>query len=229
MNQLIRTDVKMTSLDIAEVTRKRHADVMRDIRKESEELGEEINQRIFALVEYVDKKGERRPCYKFGKDGAMQLALKYDAKTRYEVIQYVDRLENKPRLLTEKEQLKASMRLSLETSEEVEEIKKDVNMLKETMRIDGRQEHKLQKCGRGKVVKELGGKKSPAYGELSRSVFQMFWNEFKDHFTIPRYNELPKKDFNDALVFIDAWQPRTSTRLKIDVVNRQMTIDGDNS
>lgn len=99
MKNLISTDVKMTSLDIAEVTGKRHSDIMRDVRKEVEDLGEEVGQRIFALTSYTDKSNRSSPCYEFGKDGAMQLALKYDAKTRYEVIQYVDRLEqgkNKP-------------------------------------------------------------------------------------------------------------------------------------
>lgn len=229
MNQLITADVKMTSIDIAEVTGKRHADIMRDIRRDEEELGLEIAQRIFTLGSYKDKNNQDRPCYQFGKDGAMQLALKYDAKTRYNVIQYVEKLEKQPRILSEKEQLLASMKLSIETAEEMEGIKEDVNMLKDTMRIDGVQEHKLQKHGRRKVVQVLGGKNAPAYKKLSRSIFQLFWNEFKDHFLIPRYNELPKKDYEEAIRFIDLWQPKTSERLKIDVINNQLTIDGDAS
>lgn len=93
MNQLMNTDVKMTSLDIADVVEKRHADVMRDIRKEVKELGDEA-ERIFALGSYKDKNNQDRPCYEFGKDGAMQLALKYDAKTRYKVIKRIEELEN---------------------------------------------------------------------------------------------------------------------------------------
>lgn len=224
MDQLITADVKMTSLDIAGVTGKRHSDIMRDVRKEVEELGDEVGQRIFALTSYTDKSNRQSPCFEFGKDGAMQLALKYDAKTRYNVIQYVEKLEKQPRVLTEKEQLVASMKLSIETSEELEGVKKDVNMLKDTMRIDGVQEHKLQKYGRRKVVKVLGGKKSPAYKEISRSIFQLFWNEFKDHFMIPRYNELPKKDYEEAIRFIDLWQPNTSERLRIDAINNQMSF-----
>lgn len=94
MNQLMLSNVKMTSLDIAEIVGKKHAHVMRDIRNEVEELGEEFNQSIFGLVEYTDKKGEKRPCYEFGKDGAMQLALKYDAKTRFKVIKKIEELES---------------------------------------------------------------------------------------------------------------------------------------
>ncbi|MCC2249112.1 phage regulatory protein/antirepressor Ant [Virgibacillus sp. AGTR] len=94
MNELIKSDIKMTSLDIAEIVGKKHQHVMRDYRKEIKELEEEINQSIFGLVTYKDKKGEKRPCYTFGKDGAMQLALKYDAKTRFKVIKRIEELEN---------------------------------------------------------------------------------------------------------------------------------------
>ncbi len=94
----MKADVQMTSLNIAELTGKRHADVMRDIRKEVEELGEEIAQRIFALGSYLDKNKQERPCYKFGKDGAMHLALKYDAVTRYKVIKHIEELEQAKKL-----------------------------------------------------------------------------------------------------------------------------------
>jgi Rha family phage regulatory protein len=94
MNQLITKEITMTSLDVAEVTGKRHADLMKDIRKEIKDIGEEIAQGIFALGSYKDKNNQDRPCYKFGKDGAMQLALKYDAKTRYLVIKKIEELEN---------------------------------------------------------------------------------------------------------------------------------------
>lgn len=83
----------MTSLDIAELTGKRHADVMRDVRHEIEELGVEIGERIFAHTSYKDKSNRDSPCFSLGKDGAMQLALKYDAVTRYKVIKYIEQLE----------------------------------------------------------------------------------------------------------------------------------------
>ena len=83
----------MTSLDIAELTGKEHKNVMRDIRSEIQELGEEISQLIFEQSEYTNERGKKYPCYKFGKEGAMQLALKYDAKTRYKVIKRIEMLE----------------------------------------------------------------------------------------------------------------------------------------
>lgn len=95
MNQLMNNDIKMTSLDIANLTGKRHDHVMRDIRNEIKALGNELGQPIFGESSYINSQNKEQPCYSFGKDGAMQLALKYDAKTRYKVIKKIEELESK--------------------------------------------------------------------------------------------------------------------------------------
>ena len=120
MNQLIEVDVQMTSLDIAEIVGKEHKNVMRDIRNEIKSLGDEIGQLIFEPTERVDSHNRKQPIYQFGKKGAMQLALKYDAKTRFKVIERIEELENqnKPQLpTTYKEAL-------LQLVEKVEEVEK---------------------------------------------------------------------------------------------------------
>ena len=76
----------MTSLDI---TGKRHDNIMRDIRQEIENLGN-ITELIFEVSEYKDSTGRKLPCYTFGRKGAMQLALKYDAQTRHKVIRKIE-------------------------------------------------------------------------------------------------------------------------------------------
>ena len=60
----------MSSLEIAEVTGKNHAHIMRDIRKL---LTQGVNKSNFGLVEYTDKKGEQRPCYELNKKGCLIL------------------------------------------------------------------------------------------------------------------------------------------------------------
>ena len=88
MNELIKSNT-MTSMQIAEVTGKRHADIMRDIRDEIEKLaaGGISNERKFALVGYTDTKGEKRPCYQLTKEGVLQLAARYDAVVRAKLIE----------------------------------------------------------------------------------------------------------------------------------------------
>ena len=58
-----------TSLNIAKVFGKRHCDVLRDIKQALENC-DTFNERKFALVEYTDTKGEKRPMYYLDRDAA---------------------------------------------------------------------------------------------------------------------------------------------------------------
>jgi len=128
-------------------------------------------------------------------------------------------------ILTEKEQLVASMKLTIETSEEVREIKDDVKMLKDTMRINSREEGIIHNKAKAKVVKSLGGKKSNAYQTMSRKVFSRFWSEFKRYFIVSKYGDIPKKEFDNAIDWINSWTPDTTTRMEIRNADKQISIN----
>lgn len=53
-------ELVMSSLELADITGKRHSDVMRDIRDETEKL-EGVAESIFALSEYKDSSGKKNP------------------------------------------------------------------------------------------------------------------------------------------------------------------------
>lgn len=89
MEEIIKKET-MTSLDIAEVTEKEHKNVLRDIRSLLEQGVDQLN---FELVEYVDKKGEKRPMYQLTKKGCLILASGYDALLREKIINRWEELE----------------------------------------------------------------------------------------------------------------------------------------
>lgn len=83
---------RMTSLQVAEITGKRHADVMRDIRK-MEPAWEKVNERKFALVEYTDEKGEKRPCYSLTKTEWLYVCTKFNDEARAKLVLRWEELE----------------------------------------------------------------------------------------------------------------------------------------
>ena len=99
MNELISINKPITSMQIAEITGKQHAHIMRDIRDETEKLkiGGISYESKFGLVEYTDAKGEKRPCYQLSKEGVLQLAARYDAVIRAKLIELAMR-QDKPQL-----------------------------------------------------------------------------------------------------------------------------------
>lgn len=84
----------MTSLEIADITGKNHAHIMRDIRTL---LDQGVNESNFGLVNYKDRKGETRPCYELTKKGCLILASGYDALLREKIINRWEDLEKEKR------------------------------------------------------------------------------------------------------------------------------------
>ena len=69
-----------TSETVAKVFGKYHYHVIRDIREILESGDDEFNRTNFGLVEYIDKKGEKRPMFEMTKDGFMLLVMGYKTK-----------------------------------------------------------------------------------------------------------------------------------------------------
>ena len=79
------SDQRMTSLEIAEVTGKRHADLMRAIRT-MEDAWQAVNGCKFALVDYTDQKGQLRPCYSLTKTECLYVATKFNDEARARLV-----------------------------------------------------------------------------------------------------------------------------------------------
>lgn len=88
---IIGAEQTMSSLQIAELTGKRHDSILRDIRNL---LEQGVNAHNFVAVEYTDKKGEARPCFKLTKTGCLILASGYNALLREKIINRWIELEN---------------------------------------------------------------------------------------------------------------------------------------
>ena len=97
VGETLNSSEVMTSLQIAELTGKRHDNIMRDIRSL---LEQGINALNFEEVNYMDNKGEKRPCFNLTKKGCLILASGYDALLREKIINRWEELElqSKPKL-----------------------------------------------------------------------------------------------------------------------------------
>lgn len=122
MNELITiTQAQtMSSLQIAELTGKNHKEIMRSIRN-MEPAWEKINGRRFALVEYMDAKGEKRPCYQLTKTECLYVATKFNDEARAKLVLRWEELEtaNAPRL---PQTFAEALRLAAEQAEENERL-----------------------------------------------------------------------------------------------------------
>lgn len=131
MNELLKNTETMTSLQIAEVTGKRHCDVLESIRA-MEPAWAKVNGRKFPLVEYKDAKGEMRPMYQLNKTECLYVATKFNDEARAKLVIRWEELEREraaggfqiPQNFSE------ALRLAAEQAERVEVQQKQIEAMK---------------------------------------------------------------------------------------------------
>lgn len=104
MNQLIRSNFKWTSKDIAEWTGKKHFTVMRDIKDEIQKLDKggmkEFREYNFVLSSYNTTLNTKSyEMFALTKLGIQQIAMRYDAIVRAKVNQRIEQLEQNDNLI----------------------------------------------------------------------------------------------------------------------------------
>lgn len=127
----LRRDETMTSLQIAEITGMRHADVMRAIRN-MEGAWVKINQRNFALVEYRDVKGEMRPMFALTKTECLYVATKFNDEARAKLVIRWEELERERQAggFRVPQNLAEALRLAADQAERAEAQQRQIEAMK---------------------------------------------------------------------------------------------------
>ena len=138
-NELVKKEIHeiVTSLEIAEIIEKEHKTILRDIRNEIKQLGDEKAENNFVLGYYKDKNNQDRPMYNITKIGALQLAARYDAVVRYNLIERVmelskNEINSTGNIIDDPKKIRLQKALDdLEYTRNVLKIKKDKLILQE--------------------------------------------------------------------------------------------------
>ena len=93
MNELMGKTGKMTSLQIAEITGKDHAHLMRDIRK-MEEAWYNVTGQLFDLSCSVKKNNKLESIFYFTKTESLYIATKCDAKGVQQILTIINFIDN---------------------------------------------------------------------------------------------------------------------------------------
>jgi phage regulator Rha-like protein len=99
MNELMQfsgdNTQKMTSKEIAQLTGKNHADVMRDIRNLQEQIGNESTFALSFIINELPNGGSKQlPIYELDKKQTLLLVSGYNALLRLKIINRWEELEN---------------------------------------------------------------------------------------------------------------------------------------
>ena len=214
-----------TSLQIAKTFEKNHRDVLRGI----DLLKKDVRNfaQMFSESSMPDSYGRPRRIYYLNRDGFSLLAMGFTgAKALQFKLAYIeafnemeDSLRQHPQPLTLPEQIQI-------IAQGYDDLSKDVEDIKNRMGLPGNMAHAFSKRRNAKVIEVLGGKKSNAYEDktVRSRVYRALFSSYCETFNQDRYNDLPMKDFDKALAFIENWYPPFELQQVIQDANAQMTI-----
>lgn len=214
MNQLVFIEngqAVTDSLTIAEVFGKEHARVLRDIRELN--CSDEFRVGNFAESSYVNTQNKTMPTFLIKRDGLAFLVFGYTgskaAEYKEKYISAFNKMEEelkKPKALSEREQLIASMKLSLETAEEIEVIKNDVELIKHQVSEEITLNHGQQQTLHHEIKKRVESIKND-YELTKREIYSQIHSHLRRAFSAPKYIFVKRKDYEEAVTWVKSWRP----------------------
>ena len=135
-------------------------------------------------------------------------AKKFRKWVTSEVLPQIRRTGSYQKRLTPEEMMRIQLGM-------VDDHENRIEHLENTMTIDYGQQQELKKAVNKRVIEILGGKKAPAYKELSKKVFAECNHDIQDYFAVNSRNNIPSLRFENALEYVEGWNPSNNTILDV--------------
>lgn len=214
------------SREVAEMVGKAHNDLLKDIRRYCEQLGQgNIPQSdFFTESTYQNSQNKTMPCYLVTKKGCEFIAHKLTGIKGTEfTAKYINRFhEMEDKIQYQLQNISTEMKAILMHDEKIMKMDERVTDLENNTTIDYGQQQALGDIVNRVVIEELGGKGSPAYREIGKKVFAECNRDLKHYFNVNARNNVPKKRFDEAVKYVKNWKPCTNTKFLIRECNAQV-------
>ena len=219
------------SREVAEMVEKPHNELLKDIRRYCEQLGQgKIPQSdFFTESTYRNSQNKIMPCYLVTKKGCEFIAHKLTGTKGTEfTAKYIDKfhsMEDTIKQGFDLSELSPELQAIFSHDKKIqlvmshmEDHENRIDNLENTMTVDYGQQKKLNDQHHATAVKVLNGKESQEYGdkELRDKVFRSIWRDYKEYFRISSYKDTPAARFGEAMEYLRGWQPDMNLRMEID-------------
>ncbi|QIZ04168.1 Rha family transcriptional regulator [Limosilactobacillus reuteri] len=216
-----------TSLQVAKVFNKKHKHVIEAINNKIQSAENSADyQKMFVAGTYKDSQGRTYPMYYMNRDGFTFIAFGFTgAKADQFKLKYIDAFNRMEKQLQQQKPLSLPEQISL-IAKGYESLSTDVEDIKNRMGLPGNMAHTFTKKRNAKIINVLGGKDSNAYCDknIRSKTYRALFSSYRETFDQDRYNDLPMKDFDKAIDFINNWYPPFELQQEIQMANAQLAI-----
>ena len=216
-----------TSLQVAKVFNKKHKHVIEAINNKIQSAENSADyQKMFVAGTYKDSQGRTYPMYYMNRDGFTFIAFGFTgAKADQFKLKYIDAFNRMEKQLQQQKPLSLPEQIQL-IAKGYENLSADVDDIKNRMGLLGNMAHSFSKKRNAKIINVLGGKKSNAYCDknIRAKTYRALFSSYRETFDQDRYNDLPMKDFDKVIDFVNNWYPPFELQQQIQMANAQLAI-----
>jgi ORF6N domain/ORF6C domain len=169
-------------------------------------LGEELKE--FKTIHQIDESLKfTSSLFLWTEKGAWLHAKSLNTDAAWDAYEkLVDEYYSVVKVLSEREQLIASMKLSLETAEEINHIKNDLDLVKHQVSEELTLNHGQQQSLHHEIKKRVESIKND-YEMTSREIYSQIHSHLRRAFAAPKYVFVKRKDFEEAISWVKTWRP----------------------
>lgn len=217
MRQLEKT---ITSLEVAEMVNKDHNNVMKDIRRIIEHLGEvRIYQSYFSESTYTNSQNKELPCYLLTKKGCELFSTRMTgAKGTQFALAYIERFNEMENVIKEqqvrlpespREALRMMFEYQEDTTERVDAIESDVDDLKNNQLLTEPDYRTISTMVGNKI--RIICSQQHLNSEAKKELFRDLNGSIKRITGAAARNRIKAKQFDEVVKFINNWMPSSAT------------------
>lgn len=188
------------SLEVASVFGKEHAKVIRSIESMSKR-----GQSNFGVTSYIDGSNRNQKMYEMNRDGFMFLTMGFTGEKaenwKLDLIDAFNEMERQikePKILTIPEQIALLAQGTQLIEHKVDEIKNEVELLKNDIVLTPIQKRIIQKSVSTKVYSFEVPKENNA------KLFKRIYSKLMDRFAVSSYMEIQRLKFDEAKSMVDS-------------------------
>ena len=234
MNSTKMMEQTISSIEVAEMVGKTHANLLKDIRVYIEQLAE-VNFHsgdFFQESSYKDANNQKRPCYKVTKKGCEFIAHKLTGIKGTEfTAKYINRFHDMENKLNEPKLSLQLLELEFaaikEVDSKVDAVNDDLQDFKRNLPLLPAEAELITCTVNARAVKALGGKESNAYKDksLRGKVYSDIHRELKRQFGVTKYKYIKSCNCDLAVSIIETYELPIVLQEQIRECNAQLNME----
>ena len=206
--QQVDAQLLVSSREIATNFEKQHKHVIEKI--ENTRAENSAIQEMFIESTYIASNGKTNKEFLITRDGFSLLVMGFTgSKAMNWKLRYIEAFNKMEQQLKNPfSNMSKELQAILLVDKRQQELDNSITTIEDKMTVNYELAENLRSAINCRAVELLGGKDAEAYKKLNKKLYASFYRDIKRTFKVNSYKNLSVKNYDLAISFIEAWEPK---------------------